>query len=158
MHKAFLLLTSLVCLNAFVVAGQAIDTAKENTAIRQLVKNYEDAWNHHDPVALGASYRQNATWVNWFGAMYMGRQDIESHYRTTHASYFKISRYYTRSLEDIQYLQADIAIVHVRTGLSDDTRYPGETFEFRRLMVLTKVDGVWLIQAGQNAKLEKGIK
>lgn len=158
MHKRILLFTSLLCLSAFVAAAQAIDTAKENTAVRQLVKNYEDAWNHHDPVALAANYRQDATWVNWFGAMYMGRQDIESHYRTTHASYFKISHYYTRSVEDIQYLQAGIAIVHVRTCLNDDTRYPGETFEFRRTMVLTKVDGEWLIQAGQNAKLEKGIK
>ncbi|WCT12957.1 hypothetical protein [Mucilaginibacter jinjuensis] len=46
----------------------------------------------------------------------------------------------------------------MRTGLTDDARYPGETFEFRRMIVLTRIDGVWLIQAGQNAKLEKGIK
>jgi hypothetical protein len=51
-----------------------------------------------------------------------------------------------------------VAVAHVRTGLTDDARYPGETFEFRRMIVLTKTDGVWLIQAGQNAKLEKGIK
>ncbi|NCD69656.1 SgcJ/EcaC family oxidoreductase [Mucilaginibacter agri] len=139
-------------------SAQQIDTLKENTAIRQLVKNYEDAWNHHDPKALAANYRTDATWVNWFGAYYIGRQDIEDHYRTTHNTYFKISHYYTRAVEDIQYLKPDVAVAHVRTGLTDDTRYPGETFEFRRMIVLTKRDGVWLIQAGQNAKLEKGIK
>lgn len=138
--------------------AQKIDTAKENQAVRQLIMNYADAWNRHDPKGLAANYRSDASWVNWFGAYYSGRDDIENHYRTTHNSYFKQSHFYTRSLEDIQFLNPEIAIVHVRTGLTDDTRYPGETFEFRRMMVLTKKDGIWLIQAGQNAKLEKGIK
>jgi hypothetical protein len=46
----------------------------------------------------------------------------------------------------------------VRTGLDNDDRYRGQTFEFRRMIVLIKRDGVWKILAGQNAKLEKGIK
>jgi uncharacterized protein (TIGR02246 family) len=140
------------------VRAQNIDTATNNTGIRKLVKNYEDAWNRHDPKALAANYSPDATWVNWFGAYYIGRQDIEDHYRTTHNSYFKQSHYYTRAVEDIQYLKPDVAVAHVRTGLSDDTRYPGEVFEFRRMIVLTKKNSTWLIQAGQNAKLEKGIK
>lgn len=154
-------LTLLIAMLSLVVTSaraQQIDTAKENQAIRQLIQNYADAWNRHDPKGLAANYRSDATWVNWFGAYYSGRQDIEDHYRTTHHSYFKLSHYYNRDLEDIQYLKPEIAIVHVRTGLTDDIRYPGEAFEFRRMMVLTKKDGVWLIQAGQNAKLEKGIK
>jgi uncharacterized protein (TIGR02246 family) len=138
--------------------AQSIDTASGNRAIRQLVRNYEDAWNRHDPKALAANYAQDATWVNWFGAYYVGRQDIEDHYRTTHNTYFMNSHYYTREVEDIQYLNPDIAISHVRTGLSDDSRYPNEVFEFRRMIVLTKQNGKWLIQAGQNAKLEKGVK
>ncbi len=150
--------TALLSCTAFHLSAQQIDTTKENHAIRQLVKNYEDAWNRHDPKALAANYRVDATWVNWFGAYYIGRQDIEDHYRTTHNTYFKPSHYYTRAVEDIQYLKPDVAVLHVRTGLTDDARYPGETFEFRRMIVLTKIDGVWLIQAGQNAKLEKGIK
>jgi uncharacterized protein (TIGR02246 family) len=150
--------TGLLSLAFTSVRAQQVDTAKENQAIRQLVKNYEDAWNKHDPKALAANYREDATWVNWFGAYYIGRQDIEDHYRTTHNTYFKLSHYYTRAIEDIQYLKPDIAVAHVRTGLTDDTRYPGIVFEFRRMIVLSKKDGVWLIQAGQNAKLEKGIK
>jgi uncharacterized protein (TIGR02246 family) len=139
-------------------SAQQVDTAKENGAIRQLIKNYEQAWNNHDPKALAANYTVDATWVNWFGAYYRGRQDIEDHYRTTHNTYFKPSHYYTRAVEDIQYLKPDVAVAHVRTGLTDDARYPGETFEFRRMIVLTKKDGVWLIRAGQNAKLEKNVK
>ena len=155
----FLIVLTLVFSGAMLTASaQKADTLKENAAIRQLVKNYENAWNRHDPAGLAANYRVDATWVNWFGAYYTGRQDIEDHYRSTHNTYFKPSHYYTRAIEDITYLSPDIAIAHVRTGLTDDARYPGETFEFRRMIVLTKKDGVWLIQAGQNAKLEKGIK
>jgi len=150
--------TLMLSSSVFIAYSQQIDTAKENAAVRQLVKNYELAWNRHDTKALAANYRVDATWVNWFGAYYTGRQDIEDHYRTTHNTYFKPSHYYTRAVEDILYLSSDVAVAHVRTGLTDDARYPGEVFEFRRMIVLTKKDGIWLIQAGQNAKLEKGVK
>lgn len=135
-----------------------IDTAKEQTAIRALVQRYEDAWNRHDPQGLADQYDADATWVNWFGAYYKGRQDIKDHYESTHKTYFSTSHYYTRAVEDYTFLQPDIAIVHVRTGLTGDTRYPGQTFEFRRLIILTKKEGAWHILAGQNAKLNEGIK
>lgn len=145
----------LICCKAF---SQQIDTAKENSAIKQLIKNYEDAWNRHDPRGLAENYTIDATWVNWFGAYYKGRDDIQSHYQQVHTTYFKNTHYYTRAVEDITYLHADVAISHVRTGLDGDERYPGQTFEFRRMIVLVKCDGAWKILAGQNAKLEKGIK
>ncbi|MCR8557852.1 SgcJ/EcaC family oxidoreductase [Mucilaginibacter sp. BJC16-A38] len=148
----------LCWLCSFKVYSQQIDTIKENTAIRQLIKNYEDAWNRHDPKGLADNYTVDATWVNWFGAYYKGRDDIQFHYQQVHTTYFKPSHYYTRAIEDIQYLKPDVAVVHVRTGLTDDARYPGQTFEFRRMIVVTKQNGVWLIRAGQNAKLEKGVK
>jgi hypothetical protein len=37
-------------------------------------------------------------------------------------------------------------------------KIPGVTFEFKRTLVLIKRAGSWKILAGQNAKLEKGIK
>ena len=157
-NRYLIFFTLILNSTVFLATAQQIDTAKGNQSIRQLVKNYELAWNRHDPKALAANYCVDATWVNWFGAYYTGRQDIENHYRTTHDTYFKTSHYYTRAVEDIQYLSQDVAIAHVRTGLTDDARYPGMVFEFRRTIILSKKEGIWLIQAGQNAKLEKGIK
>jgi uncharacterized protein (TIGR02246 family) len=157
--KKTVLFVLLFVLSATVnVAAQQLDTAKENGAIRQLVKNYEEAWNRHDPKGLAANYTADATWVNWFGAYYKGRDDIELHYRQVHNTYFKATHYYTRAVEDISYLSPDLAIAHVRTELDGDERFPGQTFEFRRMIVLTKRDGTWKVLAGQNAKLEKGIK
>ncbi len=153
-----LLLTLTLATNCQYLIAQQLDTAKETTAIKQLVKNYEDAWNRHDAKELAANYDTSATWVNWFGAYYIGKKDIEEHYQITHSTYFKPSHYYTCSIEDITFLKPDIAIAHVRTGLSDDARYPGQVFEFRRTIVLTRHDSTWLIIAGQNAKLNEGVK
>lgn len=150
----FILLLSLIA----GIANAQSDTAQEKEAIRQLVRNYENAWNRHDPRGLAANYDENATWVNWFGAMYIGRKDIQDHYESTHSTYFKNTQYYTRAVEDILFIKPDVAIAHVRTGLTGDSRYPGQTFEFRRMIVLTKNKGVWLIFAGQNAKLNEGVK
>jgi len=153
-----MLIASLILLSVYTTLAQQIDTAKENTAIRQLVKNYEDAWNRHDPRGLADNYTADATWVNWFGAYYIGREDIFVHYQQVHTTYFKATQYYTRAIEDITYTHPDLAIAHIRTGLTGDERFPGQTFEFRRMIVLIKREGTWKIFAGQNAKLEKGIK
>ncbi|MGF7080943.1 SgcJ/EcaC family oxidoreductase [Mucilaginibacter sp. UYCu711] len=153
-----LIIISLIWMCGLNAHSQQIDTAKENTAIRQLIKNYEAAWNRHDPKGLADNYAVDATWVNWFGAYYKGREDIQFHYQQVHSTYFRDTHYYTRAVEDITYTHPDVAISHVRTGLDGDERFPGQTFEFRRVIVLVKRAGVWKILAGQNAKLEKGIK
>ena len=54
-------------------------------------------------------------------------------------------------------VKPDMALVHVRADLSGDDRYPGQTFRFRRTILLTNKDGGWRILAGQNAKLNDGI-
>ena len=157
MIKHFII-AAVIILSGLRVSAQQIDTAKENPAIKQLIKNYEDAWNRHDPKGLADNYAIDATWVNWFGAYYKGRDDIQFHYQQVHSTYFKATHYYTRAVEDITYPYPDLAISHVRTGLDGDERFPGQTFEFRRVIVLIKRAGSWKILAGQNAKLEKGIK
>lgn len=134
------------------------DTTRDKEAIKKLISNYENAWNRHDAKGLADNYAVNATWVNWFGAYYIGRKDIQDHYEAVHTTYFKPSHYYTRAVEDILFIKPDVAISHIRTGLTGDARFPGQTFEFRRTIVLTKTHGVWLILAGQNAKLNEGVK
>jgi len=151
-------LFTIFVFTCYVVNAQKLDTTGEITAIKQLVQQYEDAWNRHDPQGLANNYDTDATWVNWFGAYYKGKEDIRHHYQIVHESYFKNTTYYTRAVEDVTFLKPDIAIAHVRTGLSGDSRYPGQTFEFRRMIVLSKHQGHWLIKAGQNAKLDPGVK
>ncbi|MBS1661900.1 MAG: SgcJ/EcaC family oxidoreductase [Bacteroidetes bacterium] len=159
MRKRFTFLLSLFISGiTFTMASAQSDTTRDKEAIRQLTLNYEDAWNRHDPKGLASCYTEDATWVNWFGAYYIGRKDIQDHYESTHATYFKNTQYYTRAVEDIIFIKPDVAVAHVRTGLTGDSRYPGQTFEFRRMIILTKHNGSWLIFAGQNAKLNEGIK
>jgi len=153
---ANMILVTMLC--SISSLAQQPDTASNNALIRQMIKNYEDAWNRHSPEKLAANYTNDATWVNWFGAYYKGRDDIFMHYKQVHDTYFKKTQYYTRAIEDITYLNHDIAVVHVRTGLTGDERYPGKTFEFRRMIVVVKPEGEWKIFAGQNAKLEQGIR
>lgn len=160
MKKSNLLLslTTFLMLIVNSITAQQLDTTKEKEAIKQLVSNYENGWNRHDARSLADNYDINATWVNWFGAYYIGKKDIQDHYEAVHTTYFKTSHYYTRSIEDITFVKPDVAISHIRTGLTGDTRFPGQTFEFRRTIILTKHNNAWLILAGQNAKLNEGIK
>lgn len=160
MKKLFLipLLAILFGLLGQPVTAQQSDKATDEAAIRKVVADYESAWNRHDAKGLATQYHPDATWVNWFGAYSKGQPEIQQHYQTVHSTYFKTSQYYTRAIEDVTFVKPDVAIMHVRTGLSGDERYPTQTFEFRRTLVLTKRDGAWRILAGQNAKLNEGIK
>ncbi len=155
---AIQLLTILLGLTLHTAAAQQFDKSKEEEAVKLVVANYENAWNRHDAKGLAELYHSDATWVNWFGAYSRGQKDIQEHYQAVHSTYFKTSHYYTRSIEDVAFVKPDVAIMHVRTGLTGDERYPGQTFEFRRTLVLTKRDGAWRILAGQNAKLNEGVK
>ncbi|MGI4866353.1 MAG: YybH family protein [Janthinobacterium lividum] len=158
MNRLFLLPLLLIAFGIRVAAAQQLDKAKEEEAIKQVIVNYENAWNRHDAKGLAAQYHPDATWVNWFGAYSKGQQDIQAHYQTVHSTYFKTSHFYTRAIEDITFVKPDVVILHMRTGLTGDERYPGETFEFRRTLVLTKREVGWRILAGQNAKFESGVK
>jgi uncharacterized protein (TIGR02246 family) len=160
MKKLFVttLVIIILVLTHYNGTAQQLDTLKEQAAIQSVIKDYEDAWNRHDAKGLADQYHTDATWVNWFGSYSKGQKDIQAHYETVHKTYFKATHYYTRSIEDMDFVKPDVVIAHVRTGLTGDERYPGQTFEFRRLIVLTKRDGRWRILAGQNAKLEPGVK
>jgi uncharacterized protein (TIGR02246 family) len=153
-----LFLVACLALLAHLAEAQQVDSAQARAAIREVIANYEAAWNRHDAPGLAAQYHPDATWVNWFGAYSKGRADIQAHYQTVHSTYFKTSHLYTRAIEDMTFVKPDVVILHVRTGLSGDTRYPGQTFEFRRTLVLTARNGTWRILAGQNAKFGEGVK
>lgn len=157
MKKIVLALIVLSSLSAHLTMAQKDNQASTQEAIRSVITNYEQAWNRHDAKALAEQYHTDATWVNWFGAYYKGRAEIEKHYQTTHTTYFKATQFTTRSIEDITLVKSDMALVHVRTDLTGDERYPGQTFRFRRTILLTNKEGGWRIFAGQNAKLNEGI-
>ncbi|MBC3788806.1 YybH family protein [Spirosoma utsteinense] len=157
MKKLLVALTALLGLASHSIIAQQTNQNSTQELIKSVISNYEQAWNRHDARALAEQYHTDATWVNWFGAYYKGRAEIEKHYLTTHSTYFKATHFTTRSIEDITLVKPDMALVHVRTDLSGDERYPGQTFRFRRTILLTNKEGGWRILAGQNAKLNEGI-
>lgn len=157
MKKLLVAIIALWSLSSYSAVAQPDNQNSTQELIKAVINNYEQAWNRHDAKALADQYHTDATWVNWFGAYYKGRADIEKHYQTTHSTYFKATHFVTRSIEDILLVKPDMALVHVRTDLSGDDRYPGQTFRFRRTILLTNKDGGWRILAGQNAKLNDGI-
>lgn len=158
MKKTLLALIALSSLLSYSTIAQQDNQTAAQASIKSVITNYEQAWNRHDAKALAEQYHTDATWVNWFGAYYKGRAEIEKHYQTTHTTYFKATQFTTRSIEDITFVKPDMALVHVRTDLSGDERYPGQTFRFRRTILLTNKEGGWRILAGQNAKLNEGIE
>lgn len=155
MKRLFLFTITTILVSLLWTNAVAQSSTSDSDAVKAVIKNYEDAWNRHDAIALGKLYQKDAAKVNWYGTYYKGRDSIQALYNTIHTSYYKSSHFKTISIEDLTFLKPDIALVHCLDELTGDQRYSGQTFHHRRTILLTKQNGEWKIQAVQNAKLPK---
>lgn len=125
----------------------------DRAAVRQIVYDFEAAWNRHDMTAFAALFHEDAEWVHWRGGLWSGRAEIYEGHRAVHEAYYRDSHATVRGIEALNFLAPTVAYVRVRSDMTGDSRSPGETFRYRRTMILSKRDGRWLIIKGHNTRI-----
>ena len=111
---------SLVCLTLFV-PGMISSEESVDAAIRNRVKQYEEAYNAGDAEALAAIYAVDATHTYALGFTHRGRVEIANGLREQFAGPFKGTRMAITPLH-IRAISADVAIEEasfILTGLKD---------------------------------------
>jgi uncharacterized protein (TIGR02246 family) len=141
-----------------VVTTASFDAAVQSTTadradIERQVFAFEDAWNRHDMTAFANLFHDDAEWVHWRGGLWTGRQEIYEGHRAIHETYYSTSHATVRHIEGFAFLAPTVAYLRVRSDMTGDQRYPGETFRYRRTMIFTKVEGQWLIARGHNTRM-----
>jgi uncharacterized protein (TIGR02246 family) len=114
------LVATLVCLTLFVPGMVSSEQAVE-AAIRNRVKQYEDAYNAGDAEALAAIYAVDGTHTYALGFTHRGRVEIANGLREQFAGPFKGTRMAITPLH-IRAISADVAVEEasfVLTGLKD---------------------------------------
>ena len=134
-------------------SAAALPGPADRAEIEGLVHDFEAAWNRHDMQAFAALFHPDAEWVHWRGGLWSGRQEIYEGHRAVHESYYRSSHATVRGIESLYFLAPDVAYVRVRSDMEGDARYPGQTFRYRRTMILSKRDGRWLIIRGHNTRI-----
>lgn len=128
-------------------------TADDQAQVERLVHDFEDAWNRHDMTAFANLFHEDAEWVHWRGGLWTGKQAIYEGHRAIHETYYSTSNATVRGIEGFAFLAPNVAYLRVRSDMTGDQRFPGETFLYRRTMIFTKVNGTWLIARGHNTRI-----
>jgi uncharacterized protein (TIGR02246 family) len=124
-------------------------TAEDEQAIRQVIADYDNTWNHHDMKAHARLFAEDADFVSVAGAYLKGRGEIEAQHAEMHAGDYKDSQMSTSSVA-VRFLSPSIAIVH-RAAEAAYNRGQVKRRWFMTL-VMVKQDAQWLIRAAQNTQ------
>jgi len=165
MKMLFAILALAVPLSTSVAATAGRDAAPLDAAtpadraeVERMVYDFEAAWNRHDMVAFANLFHDDAQWVHWRGGLWSGKPAIYEGHRIIHETYYRNTRATVRGIEALDFLAPDVAYLRVRSDMVGDERSPGQTFRYRRTMLLTKLDGVWRIARGHNTRIADGLE
>src|SRR5574337_1937128 len=127
----------------------------DEAAIRDVAGQWEEAWNRHDMAAMATLLTTDADFVNVAASHWKGRERIEYEHAQRHRTQFRESVWTAEDVA-IQFLTADLALVHMKWGITgardpDDTPRKPRTGVFSWLMA--RNEGAWRIRAAQNTNL-----
>jgi uncharacterized protein (TIGR02246 family) len=151
MQKTILKMLVLACV---ICSGRplfALTSAEDETAIRGLEVQQQEAWNRHDAKAYAALFTEDGDCVNVVGWWWKGRADIEKKLTDAYVFVFRESVFNLGEVT-VRFLDPNLAIVHVRwtmTGARTPQGIPTPQQGIQTQLV-QKNSGKWLIAAFQN--------
>lgn len=117
-------------------------------------KAFQRAWNAHDMDAFGTLFHSDATFVNRFGHLVRGVDEIVALHRPIHETIYRDSSL-ANELIDVTPIGDDAAVVHFWSRLSTGGAHPAgpHAVDTLILAVATLRHGSWRIQALENVTL-----
>ena len=115
---------------------------------------FQSSWNAHDMTALGKLFTADATFVNRFGRLVRGVDEIVALHAPIHETVYRDSTLKNEVI-DVRYLSEDVAVLHFWSRLSSGESHPAGPHQVDTLIlaVLTKQETGWLICAFENVTL-----
>jgi uncharacterized protein (TIGR02246 family) len=150
MKQNTLLLLAFLVLSLARITPAAGENADE-TAIRQLEMQQQEAWNRHDAKAYADLFTEDGDCVNVVGWWWKGRAEIEKKLTDAYAFVFRESALKIGDVT-VRFLNPETAVVHVRwtmTGARTPQGLPTPQ-QGIQTQILQKRAGKWLIAAFQN--------
>ncbi|HEX5107301.1 MAG TPA: hypothetical protein VFV95_02585 [Vicinamibacterales bacterium] len=126
-------------------------------AIRALLADgFETSWNNHQPAASATPDKceSGAVFINVTGGWLKGCEAWQRLITPLHAPGGQFYDHTRRhAIEDLQFVRSDVAIAVVRTLDIRRAGVPTAGEETRGLVVVSKRDGRWRLNANQNGRI-----
>jgi uncharacterized protein (TIGR02246 family) len=147
-------LVALLCICSRLMGQhrQSPARASDRAKITAILSSWEEAWNSHDMHAFANLFHEDGIWVLWTGQVWKGRTAIEDGHAAVHKTVFRNSVQRER-LEELTFVGPDAAVVRFYSTLTGDERFPDKVVRSRKILMVTKRNGVWKIGWGQNTRL-----
>ena len=126
-----------------------------HTAIEDLVRALEAAWNRHDAHAFAQAFAEDADFTNVFGMVQKGRAGIEAGHAPIFKTMFKDSRLAVTETR-VRLIRSDVAAVDVKwtmTGARDPHGNPWPERTGLLNWIVTRHGERWLIDVSHNMDL-----
>lgn len=127
----------------------------DESAVTAVGREVVAAWNAHDMARFARLFREDAEFVNVYGAWWTGRRKIEAEHVSTHAAVFRKSRLSANDMR-VKFLRSDVASLHMRWDLVGLIAPDGTEIAPRKgvlLCMLVRERCGWQIAVGQNTDI-----
>ena len=154
MKKHLLIIVAILFVVPGLAKAQNTDMKKDETAIKQVVKNIFDAWKAGDGEKYAEYFTDDIDFTVWNGMQFKGREEniknhkmiLETFYKGTEVKYEIIK---------MRFLSDEIAAVHLKARLYKDGKLFENTPPVVPVMILKKENNVWRIAVFQNTPVIK---
>lgn len=129
---------------------------EDEHAVRAVIAAYEDAWNRHDPAALGTLLADDAQWVNIVGMYWRGRAAVAEAHAAFHAEMFRDTPMRVEHAS-VRALAPGVATAVLTIAMGDFTAPDGRLYRGTRdrmTLVLVRRAGAWLVGHGHNVVID----
>jgi len=115
---------------------------------------FQAAWNAHDMDALGGLFADGATFVNRFGHLVRGIDEIVALHAPLHTTIYRDATL-DNALIDVAHLAEDVVVIHFWSRLAAGAAHPAGAHAVDTLIlaVLTRQKEAWRIRALENVTL-----
>src|ERR1700676_2455271 len=125
--------------------GQSKSTEADSAAIRQVIADFLDAFNHHDAHAWAMLFAEDGDFTNVTGLYLHGRKDIEKRFTELFATRLKDS-HRTATVRHIRFISPDVAFVDAEWELAGSKAADGSENPVRKGLfnfVMTRQNDHW---------------
>ena len=148
--------TLFVCSCLLLVSALSAQNASDETAIRKIIQQQQDAWNRHDWPAFSRYYAEDATLINFVGQIWEGRDKILEHLNLLSACCLEPTSL-KFEIRNFRFLNSDQVIVYTEETLNADRDYDvpirrykkGDTDYKWRVDVFVRKNKEWLVTSTQ---------
>jgi len=127
----------------------------DDKAIKQVLTDFVEAWNHHDAKAFSMVFTDDADFTNVRGMSAHGRAEIEKMHAPRFATNFKDGNQKLTETK-IRFITSDIAAVDVHWEMTGAKGPDGQEIPLRKglaNLIMTRSSGRWLILIMHNMDL-----